>query len=253
MLESKAIEAERKVTMLLDQVGTSVTNYRRQSQNLTNGHPNHTHSRNQSTASTTIGTTRGFNGGQHSASNSTSTNDTFGLGHHVSGMSDLDTNNRNSVALDSLANELETLRSHWEGTHRNYRTSTHSDFERTPTGGSGAGPSGERGLSEGLASWRRRLDREEREKATGASPTGNSGSQAGMGAMSAGLRDDSSGSERGSSPVIGQGMRPMLKSNESEVTGLTRGTPGAFGMDESEDDDEILDESRAGGRVRNVI
>ncbi|KAL8827035.1 MAG: hypothetical protein Q9191_003432 [Dirinaria sp. TL-2023a] len=252
MLESRAIDAEQKVTRLLDQVGTSVTNYRRQSQNLTNGHPNHAHSRNQSTASTTIGTTRGFNGGQHSANNSTSTSDTFSLGHHMSGVSDADTNNRNSVALDSLANELETLRSHWEGTHRNYRTSTHSDLERTPTGGGGGG--GEGGLSEGLASWRRRLDREERERATGASPTGDNSGQRGMGATSAGLRDDSSSSsERGSSPVIGQGMRPMLKSNESEVTGLTRGTPGAFGVDESEEEDEVLDESRTGGKVRNVV
>ena len=253
MLDSKVKEAEGRVTSLLDQLGTSVTNYRRRSQNLTNGHPNHTHSRNQSTGSTTIGTTRGFNGGQHSANNSTSSNDTFHLGHHISGMSDADTDNRNSAALDSLVSEFESLRSRWEGTHRSYRTSTHSDFERTPTGGSGGAPSGEGGFSEGLANWRRRLDQEEREKVTGASPTGNSRSQAGMGVMSAGLRDDSSGSERGSSPVIGQGMRPMLKSNESEVTGLTRGTPGAFGMDESEDEDEILDESRAGGRVRNVI
>ena len=251
MLESRAIDAEQKVTLLLDQVGTSVTNYRRQSQTLTNGHRNHSNSRNQNAATTPVGTTRSFDGSQHSANNSTSTTDTFSLGHHMSGVSDADTNNRNSVALDSLANELETLRSHWEGTHRNYRVSTHSDLERTPTGGGGG--RGEGGLSEGLASWRRRLDREERERASGETPTGGDSSHGGMGTMSAGLRDDSSGSERGSSPVTGQGMRPMLKSNESEVTGLTRGTPGAFGVDESEDEDEVLDESRAGGNVRNVV
>lgn len=233
MLESRAMDAEQKVTLLLDQVGTSVTNYRRQSQNLTNGHPNSTHSRNQSGASTTLG-----RGAQHSANTSTSTNDTFQLGHHIGGVSDAP-DNRNSVALDSLASELETLRSHWE--NRNYRLSNSYDLERTPTGGSTTNTNrGEGGMSESLSSWRQRLEREEREKAAGVSPSG-------------GTRDESSGSERGSSPIVGHpgmGMRPMLKSNESEVTGLTRGTPGAFGMDSDEDEATILDQGR---RTRNII
>ncbi|KAG6995711.1 hypothetical protein G7Y79_00042g078160 [Physcia stellaris] len=65
MLESRAMDAEQKVTLLLDQVGNSVTNYRRQSQQMmTNGHA---HSRNQSSISTR-------------AHDSTSTDATFNLG-----------------------------------------------------------------------------------------------------------------------------------------------------------------------------
>ena len=65
---------------------------------------------------------------------------------------------RNSMALDSLASELETLRSHWETT-KNYRTSEGFDFERTPTASSSqAGPSNSSGDYGSLASWRRGLD-----------------------------------------------------------------------------------------------
>lgn len=69
--------------------------------------------------------------------------------------------NRGSVALDSLANELETLRTHWESTNRNYRLSTHSDIDRTPTKETHDGG----GLSDSLAEWRRRLDVEEEARA----------------------------------------------------------------------------------------
>ena len=61
--------------------------------------------------------------------------------------------------LDNLANELETLRSHWEATNKNYRLSNTFDFE-----GAGINPAGKRedttglGLSESLADWRKRLD-----------------------------------------------------------------------------------------------
>jgi len=61
------------------------------------------------------------------------------------------------MALDSLASELDALRSHWETTTKNYRLSSQFDFERTPT-------TNERGeLSDSLASWRKRLDEEEAE------------------------------------------------------------------------------------------
>ena len=70
------------------------------------------------------------------------------------------------MALDSLASELETLRTQWEGTHRAYRLSHQSEVERSPVGGSaGGGPSGGGSeLSSSLASWRKRLDAEDREK-----------------------------------------------------------------------------------------
>ncbi|KAL4951429.1 hypothetical protein BDW69DRAFT_196446 [Aspergillus filifer] len=135
LLESRAVDAEQKVSMLLDQVEASVGHYRRQSQHgqAANG-ISRTHS---NASSNTIGA-----GTRRSRANSAvSQDDTF-----------LD--NRGSMALDSLANELEALRTHWETTNSNYRMSTQStDFDRTPTK--------ESGLSDSLAEWRRRLDLDE--------------------------------------------------------------------------------------------
>lgn len=123
--------------MLLDQVETSVGNYRRQSQHLQglNG-LSRTHS---NASSTTIGAMSG----RPRAGSNVSQDDTF-----------LD--NRGSLALDSLANELDALRSHWENTNRNYRLSSQFDFDRTPTK-----ESHDTGLSDALSNWRRRLDEEE--------------------------------------------------------------------------------------------
>ncbi|KAL4980372.1 hypothetical protein BDW66DRAFT_54658 [Aspergillus desertorum] len=134
LLEARAVDAEQKVSMLLDQVEASVGHYRRQSQH---GQGVNGISRTHSNASSgTIGA-----GTRRSRANSgVSQDDTF-----------LD--NRGSMALDSLANELEALRSHWESTNSNYRLSTQSDLDRTPTKDSG--------LSDSLAEWRRRLDEEE--------------------------------------------------------------------------------------------
>lgn len=133
LLEGRAADAEQKVTMLLDQVETSVGHYRRQSQH---GGPNGISRTHSNSSSNTIsgGSTR------QRADSGVSQDDSF-------------PDNRGSVALDSLANELEALRTHWESTNRNYRLSTHSDYDRTPTK--------ESGLSDSLAEWRRRLDEEE--------------------------------------------------------------------------------------------
>ncbi|KIV82768.1 hypothetical protein PV11_04848 [Exophiala sideris] len=128
MLEKRAREAEHRVTMLLDQVGQSVGHYRRQSQlqPLPNG----------------IGHSR-------EESNSTLTD--------VSVNDDLSRNERGSVALDNLASELETLKSQWESTSRNnYRSSAQFESEKTPT------TEVHTELSDNLASWRRRLDEEEK-------------------------------------------------------------------------------------------
>ena len=57
--------------------------------------------------------------------------------------------NRTSVALDSLASELETLRTHWES-NKTYRLST-LDFD----GGAAAGP------AEHAGQWRQKLAVEE--------------------------------------------------------------------------------------------
>lgn len=152
MLETRALDAEQKVTLLLDQVGTSVGNYRRQSQQMNGSSGHTTHNRNISNISTT---------------STNPPNTTFRGTHSHTDSSDPSTlptnsesNNRNSLALDSLASELETLRSHWADTHRTYRLSSQFDFERsTPTSASGPG-----GMSDSLANWRKRLDAEEAQK-----------------------------------------------------------------------------------------
>jgi chromosome segregation ATPase len=138
-LERRAQDAEQKVSLLLDQVESSVDNYRRQSRNAElNSQPNphiHTHQRNLSAADS-------------EASSS------------VYGASD----NRNSMALDSLASELETLRSHWETTNKNYRLSKEFEFDdRAAKSEAGEGL----GLSGSLADWRKRLDEEEEQARKG--------------------------------------------------------------------------------------
>jgi hypothetical protein len=139
-LESRASDAESKVNMLLEQVQTSVGHYRRQSQHGpgTNGI-----SRTHSNASSN--TVSGGHG-RARADSSVSQESTF-------------PDNRGSMALDSLANELDALRSHWESTNRNYRLSSQLDLERTPTKNDSEGPAL---MSDSLAEWRRRLDAEER-------------------------------------------------------------------------------------------
>ncbi|OAX83060.1 hypothetical protein ACJ72_02590 [Emergomyces africanus] len=146
LLESRALDAEQKVTMLLDQVESSVTNYRRQSQQVL-PHSNGLNRTASNSSSNTIG-------GRPRAGSNVSQDDSF-LDH------------RGSFALDSLASELDALRNHWESTNRNYRLSTQFDFDRTPT----KETYGESGLSDNLASWRKRLDEEERSSTPVKAPT----------------------------------------------------------------------------------
>lgn len=139
-LETRASDAERKVNMLLEQVQTSVGHYRRQSHH---GQGSNGLSRTHSNASSN--TISGANGRARADSN-VSQDSTF-------------PDNRGSMALDSLANELDALRSHWESTNRNYRLSSQLDLERTPTKDNSEGPAL---MSDSLAEWRRRLDEDDR-------------------------------------------------------------------------------------------
>lgn len=151
MLESRALDAEQKVTLLLDQVNASVGNYRRQSQQM---HPNGLHLRTLSATSTASALPIVPGGATHSQNNSISTPSYPGPAPETV----VPTNNRSSLALDSLASELESLRNHWEGTHRNYRLSNQFDFERSPIT---PGTAGGEVMSDSLANWRKRLDAEE--------------------------------------------------------------------------------------------
>ena len=138
MLQSQVEEAEERVNMLLEQVGTSVSNYRRQSQIQPTGANGISHNRDQSINTMTDASSHGDEDDSNDA--------------------------RGSVALDNLASELETLRTQWESTSRNnYRLSNQFDFERTPTRETGGGE-----LSDSLTNWRRRLDEEEK---VGGSPS----------------------------------------------------------------------------------
>jgi hypothetical protein len=145
-LETRAIDAEQKVTMLLDQVGQSVGNYRRQSQIQA--------SQRDSTLN------GGANGGHHNREQSASTLASTDQSSQGDGPYN---DTRGSLALDNLASELDALRSHWESNTRAYRISNQYDFERTPTQESSGG--GE--LSDSLANWRRRLEEEEERGANG--------------------------------------------------------------------------------------
>lgn len=134
LLEQRALDAEQKVSLLLNQVEHSVDNYRRQSRQemgaVSNGTTTLGHSRNESSEVESI-----YDGNHADA--------------------------RNSTALDNLASELETLRSHWEATNKNYRLSTNFDMMDANATGKRDDDTG-LGLSESLADWRKKLDTEER-------------------------------------------------------------------------------------------
>lgn len=173
LLERRALDAEHKVSTLLDQVELSVDNYRRRSRQAPS-----LNSENVGAA----GSAGGGNGNHNTATNggagmpghmrqesvasepesiygiSGTGGDSAGPGGVGSGgVGDA----RNSAALDSLANELETLRSHWEATNKNYRLSNAFDFEAglsAATTKKDDRASSGLGLSESLADWRKRLD-----------------------------------------------------------------------------------------------
>lgn len=153
-LETRAVDAESKVSLLLDQVEHSVDNYRRQSAQPIHGNGSVGHVR-------VISDVSAFEPG-HSRNDSIGNESAFSGAGGAGGLGD-----RNSMALDNLASELETLRTQWEGTHRTYRLSNNFDFERSPSNGT----SGE--LSNSLASWRKRLEAEERDKEGGRNPADN--------------------------------------------------------------------------------
>lgn len=186
MLETRAVDAEGKVTLLLDQVEASVGNYRRQSQLGQSSSQNSGlngfmsgHNRNASASSTATGNsvTRARGISDAMSGGSRDSDDTIG---ERAGQSYLD--NRGSTALDSLANELDALRSHWESTNRSYRLSSQFDFERNPGGGIDVGanaPAAGRSQNKEVSSplspsgsdyffsnneWRRKLDEEEKIK-----------------------------------------------------------------------------------------
>ncbi|KOS19927.1 Tip elongation aberrant protein 1 [Escovopsis weberi] len=141
LLEQRAADAEQKVSLLLDQVEHSVDNYRRRSRHALN------------MGSDNAAGTNGSGGNTHSGGRNESLER-----ESAYGPTSLDA--RDSMALDSLASELETLRSHWETTSKNYRLSTNFDFEGTGGKKDDDMPPLGLGLNESLANWSKRLDAE---------------------------------------------------------------------------------------------
>lgn len=194
LLGQRAHEAEQKVGMLLDQVESSVGNYRRRSRQVAslsseqlrevaaNG-PSASSSGAVGPIPPSVSVSGVATNGNGSSSNLSQSHVRQDSSEAGSAYGENYGDGRNSAALDSLANELETLRSHWEATNKNYRLSNAFDFETTGSpvvGGAAGGVSGAgagtgagaglsvngnganagpaNGLSESLADWRKRLD-----------------------------------------------------------------------------------------------
>ncbi|KAK0737521.1 hypothetical protein B0T21DRAFT_166868 [Apiosordaria backusii] len=168
LLERRALDAEHKVGTLLDQVELSVDNYRRRSRQAP--------SLNSETIGSNVGSgPGGANGGSgsgglgHIRQDSGGSESLYGGvpgGRGVNSLSGVG-DKRDSKALDNLADELETLRSQWEATNKNYRLSNAFDFETNPI----ATTKDKRvsiGLSESLADWRKRLDESHPDRPGGA-------------------------------------------------------------------------------------
>lgn len=147
-LEERAKDAEKRVQTFLDQFENSVDNYRRQSQMVLQSHgasPNtqgHSHHRSHDSIA-----------GESIYSQDTDVTDRTATPPNTQTAAAA---TRNSMALDSLATELETLRSHWENTNKAYRLSQNSYYDRTPT-------TEHVDIGESLGSWRKRLDLDEDE------------------------------------------------------------------------------------------
>lgn len=115
-LETRAHSAEQKVSMLLDQVENSVDNYRRSAR------------------------VEDANGVEPQSARSS----------YYDGP-----DNRTSVALDSLATELDALRNQWQSTNKTYRLSSTFDFEKAmPSPAQPEFPSS-------ITQWREKLHQEE--------------------------------------------------------------------------------------------
>ncbi|OJD33926.1 cell polarity protein [Diplodia corticola] len=155
-LEERARDAEQRVQMFLDQFENSVDNYRRQSQMVLqpHGHDDHSHGHSHHRSHGSIA-------GDSIYSQATDTTERTVTPPNPQAAAAA---TRNSMALDSLATELESLRSHWESTNKAYRLSQHSYIDRTPT-------TEQADIGESLGSWRKRLDLDDEDEDEDDHPT----------------------------------------------------------------------------------
>ncbi|CAD0099223.1 unnamed protein product [Aureobasidium mustum] len=150
-LEERARDAENKVQLLLDQVESSVDNYRRQS-SMPNGNTNgFGHHRALSNVSASTANFIPAHSRGHSRGESMGGDSIYSQSITASESGEIEApDGRDSLALDNLATELDALRTQWETTNKSYRISD-LDFEKTPT--SGTAPA-----EFGLDNWRRGLE-----------------------------------------------------------------------------------------------
>jgi len=150
-LEERARDAENKVQLLLDQVESSVDNYRRQS-SMPNGAANgFSHHRALSNVSASTANFIPAHSRGHSRGESMGGDSIYSQSVAASDTGDNEVpDGRDSLALDNLATELDALRTQWETTNKSYRISD-LEFEKTPR--SGTTPT-----EFGLDNWRRGLE-----------------------------------------------------------------------------------------------
>jgi chromosome segregation ATPase len=150
-LEERARDAENKVQLLLDQVESSVDNYRRQS-TMPNGAANgFGHHRALSNVSASTANFIPAHSRGHSRGESMGGDSIYSQSVAASETGDNEVaDGRDSLALDNLATELDALRTQWETTNKSYRISD-LEFEKTPR--SGTTPT-----EFGLDNWRRGLE-----------------------------------------------------------------------------------------------
>jgi chromosome segregation ATPase len=150
-LEERARDAENKVQLLLDQVESSVDNYRRQS-SMPNGAANgFGHHRALSNVSASTANFIPAHSRGHSRGESMGGDSIYSQSVAASETGDNEVpDGRDSLALDNLATELDALRTQWETTNKSYRISD-LEFEKTPR--SGTTPT-----EFGLDNWRRGLE-----------------------------------------------------------------------------------------------
>lgn len=160
-LEERARDAEKKVQLLLDQVEHSVDNYRRQSrlaldgQTTTMNSVHHARNLSAQSAQSAHSAVSALSAVPSSIGHSRNMSDGANSIYSLHGGDDI-ANGRDSLALDSLASELDALRSHWETT-QNYRISDKFEFERTPTAATST-TTGPAAFGGSLATWRQDLD-----------------------------------------------------------------------------------------------
>jgi hypothetical protein len=171
-LEVRCADAEHKVQMFLDQVETSVDNYRRTSRleqqhvrlpglqpvglqplghqplgHQPLGHQPVLIAAKGTDVDSLYSTTTNEDDDEDEDDRETETGDSPSSHHNLSQKSAANKRrDRTSTALDTLTTELDALRSRWETTSRNYKLSEQFDFEKSPSSAT-SGAHGTAGIS----------------------------------------------------------------------------------------------------------